>query len=132
VSAKAGYVRGRQQEARGGTSILRALALAPKFMLYDEPTSSLDPELTGEVLNVMRSLAADGMTMVVVSHEIGFAASVGQKIAFLEQGRLVFAGPRGMCSTSRVIPASTSFSIPTSTGARRCWPDVRALRRCAR
>ena len=102
---------------RLGTSILRALALAPKFMLYDEPTSSLDPELTGEVLNVMRSLAADGMTMVVVSHEIGFAASVGQKIAFLEQGRLVFAGPRGMCSTSRVIPASTSFSIPTSTGA---------------
>jgi polar amino acid transport system ATP-binding protein len=61
-------------------------------MLFDEPTSSLDPELTGEVLNVMRALAADGMTMVVVSHEIGFAAAVCQQIAFLDHGRLVLTG----------------------------------------
>jgi polar amino acid transport system ATP-binding protein len=61
-------------------------------MLFDEPTSSLDPELTGEVLNVMRALAADGMTMVVVSHEIGFAASVGQRIVFLDHGRLLLQG----------------------------------------
>ncbi len=80
---------GQQQRV----AIARALALEPKIMLFDEPTSSLDPELTGEVLNVMRALAADGMTMVVVSHEIGFAASVGSKIAFLDQGQLLLEGP---------------------------------------
>jgi polar amino acid transport system ATP-binding protein len=80
---------GQQQRV----AIARALALEPKIMLFDEPTSSLDPELTGEVLNVMRKLAEDGMTMVVVSHEIGFAASVGQRIAFLDHGRLVLSGP---------------------------------------
>ena len=79
---------GQQQRV----AIARALALEPKIMLFDEPTSSLDPELTGEVLNVMRALAADGMTMVVVSHEIGFAASVGQQIAFLDHGRLLMSG----------------------------------------
>ena len=79
---------GQQQRV----AIARALALEPKIMLFDEPTSSLDPELTGEVLNVMRALADDGMTMVVVSHEIGFAASVGAKIAFLDQGRLLLEG----------------------------------------
>ncbi len=79
---------GQQQRV----AIARALALEPKIMLFDEPTSSLDPELTGEVLNVMRALAADGMTMVVVSHEIGFAASVGQQIAFLDHGRLLLRG----------------------------------------
>jgi polar amino acid transport system ATP-binding protein len=73
-------------------AIARALAMKPQVMLFDEPTSSLDPELTGEVLNVMRSLAADGMTMVVVSHEIGFAASVGQRIVFLDHGRLLLQG----------------------------------------
>ena len=80
---------GQQQRV----AIARALALKPKIMLFDEPTSSLDPELTGEVLNVMRDLAADGMTMVVVSHEIGFAATVGSRISFLDQGRLLFSGP---------------------------------------
>ncbi|CDM61008.1 ABC transporter related (plasmid) [Rhizobium favelukesii] len=80
---------GQQQRV----AIARALALKPKIMLFDEPTSSLDPELTGEVLNVMRDLAAEGMTMVVVSHEIGFAATVGQQIAFLDHGKIVFTGP---------------------------------------
>ena len=80
---------GQQQRV----AIARALAMEPKLMFFDEPTSSLDPELTGEVLNVMRDLAADGMTMVVVSHEIGFAASVGQKVAFLDQGRILVNGP---------------------------------------
>ena len=79
---------GQQQRV----AIARALALEPEIMLFDEPTSSLDPELTGEVLNVMRALAEDGMTMVVVSHEIGFSASVGQKIAFLDQGQLLLTG----------------------------------------
>jgi polar amino acid transport system ATP-binding protein len=79
---------GQQQRV----AIARALALEPKIMLFDEPTSSLDPELTGEVLNVMRALAADGMTMVVVSHEIGFAAAVCQQIAFLDNGKLLMTG----------------------------------------
>jgi len=90
LEARAGHypsqLSGGQQQR---VAIARALALDPKIMLFDEPTSSLDPELTGEVLNVMRVLAADGMTMVVVSHEIGFAASVGQRIAFLDHGRLL-------------------------------------------
>jgi polar amino acid transport system ATP-binding protein len=79
---------GQQQRV----AIARALALKPKIMLFDEPTSSLDPELTGEVLNVMRDLAKEGMTMVVVSHEIGFAATVGQQMAFLDNGKVLFSG----------------------------------------
>ena len=93
LSERAGHypsqLSGGQQQR---VAIARALALEPQIMLFDEPTSSLDPELTGEVLNVMRALAADGMTMVVVSHEIGFAASVGQQIAFLDKGRLLLTG----------------------------------------
>ena len=93
LSDRAGHfpaqLSGGQQQR---VAIARALALEPQIMLFDEPTSSLDPELTGEVLNVMRALAADGMTMVVVSHEIGFAASVGQQIAFLDKGRLLLTG----------------------------------------
>ncbi|MDO6585088.1 amino acid ABC transporter ATP-binding protein [Salipiger sp. 1_MG-2023] len=77
---------GQQQRV----AIARALALDPTIMFFDEPTSALDPELTGEVLSVMRELAAEGMTMVVVTHEIGFAASVGNRIAFLDGGRLLF------------------------------------------
>ncbi len=79
---------GQQQRV----AIARALALEPKIMLFDEATASLDPELTGEVLNVMRALAADGMTMVIVSHEIGFAASIGAKIVFLDKGRILLQG----------------------------------------
>ena len=79
---------GQQQRV----AIARALALEPKIMLFDEATASLDPELTGEVLSVMRALAADGMTMVIVTHEIGFAASIGKKIAFLDMGRVLLAG----------------------------------------
>ena len=79
---------GQQQRV----AIARALALEPKIMLFDEATASLDPELTGEVLNVMRQLAEDGMTMVIVTHEIGFAASIGRKIAFLDKGRVLLQG----------------------------------------
>jgi polar amino acid transport system ATP-binding protein len=79
---------GQQQRV----AIARALALEPRIMLFDEPTSSLDPELTGEVLNVMRTLAGTGMTMLVVTHEIGFAASVASKIVFLDHGRLLVEG----------------------------------------
>ena len=80
---------GGQQQRVG---IARALAMDPKIMLFDEPTSALDPELTGEVLTVMKDLADAGMTMVVVSHEIGFARSVGHRIIFMEEGHIVEEG----------------------------------------
>ncbi len=73
--------------------IARALAMDPQIMLFDEPTSALDPELTGEVLEVMKNLALEGMTMVVVSHEIGFARSVADRIIFMEHGGIVEEGP---------------------------------------
>ncbi len=80
---------GEQQRA----AIARALAMEPHIMLFDEPTSSLDPELVGEVLQVMKQLARDGMTMVVVSHEMGFAAHVADRVVFIDQGRIVAQGP---------------------------------------
>ncbi|MFF7240102.1 amino acid ABC transporter ATP-binding protein [Streptomyces collinus] len=79
---------GQQQRV----AIARALAMKPKLMLFDEPTSALDPELVGDVLDVMRHLAADGMTMVVVTHEIGFAREVGDTAVFMDEGVVVEAG----------------------------------------
>nr|WSW71654.1 amino acid ABC transporter ATP-binding protein [Streptomyces sp. NBC_00995] len=79
---------GQQQRV----AIARALAMKPKLMLFDEPTSALDPELVGEVLDVMRHLAADGMTMIVVTHEIGFAREVGDTAVFMDEGAVVEAG----------------------------------------
>jgi glutamine transport system ATP-binding protein len=73
-------------------AIARALAMEPKIMLFDEPTSSLDPEMVGEVLAVMKTLAQEGMTMVVVTHEMGFAREVGDQILFMEQGTIVEKG----------------------------------------
>ena len=80
---------GQQQRA----AIARALAMRPKAILFDEPTSALDPELTGEVLRVMRRLAEEGMTMVVVTHEMAFAREVADRVAFMDQGQIVEAGP---------------------------------------
>jgi polar amino acid transport system ATP-binding protein len=74
-------------------AIARALAMNPKLMLFDEPTSALDPELVGEVLNVMRRLAADGMTMIVVTHEMAFAREVADRVVFMDQGVVVEEGP---------------------------------------
>jgi polar amino acid transport system ATP-binding protein len=73
-------------------AIARALAMEPHIMLFDEPTSSLDPELVGEVLQVMKQLARDGMTMVVVTHEMGFAAHVADTVVFIDEGRIVAQG----------------------------------------
>jgi len=73
-------------------AIVRALAMNPKVMLFDEPTSALDPEMVGEVLEVMKELAADGMTMVVVTHEMGFAREVGSRILFMDEGHIVEQG----------------------------------------
>jgi polar amino acid transport system ATP-binding protein len=79
---------GQQQRV----AIARALAMSPKLMLFDEPTSALDPELVGDVLGVMRTLARDGMTMVVVTHEIGFAREVADKVVFMDGGVVVEEG----------------------------------------
>ena len=73
-------------------AIVRALAMNPKVMLFDEPTSALDPGMVGEVLQVMKELAADGMTMVVVTHEMGFAREVGNRIFFMDEGRIMEQG----------------------------------------
>ena len=70
-------------------AIVRALAMKPKLMLFDEPTSALDPEMVGEVLEVMKQLAEDGMTMVVVTHEMGFAREVGSRVLFMDGGHIV-------------------------------------------
>ncbi|MDQ0380585.1 amino acid ABC transporter ATP-binding protein [Amycolatopsis thermophila] len=80
---------GQQQRV----AIARALAMKPKLMLFDEPTSALDPELVGEVLEVMTSLAAEGMTMVVVTHEMGFAREVADEVVFMADGAVVETGP---------------------------------------
>jgi len=80
---------GQQQRV----AIARALAMRPALMLFDEPTSSLDPELVGEVLAVMRQLAAEGMTMIIVSHEMQFAEDVSDHVVFIDQGRILEQGP---------------------------------------
>ena len=80
---------GQQQRV----AIARALAMDPKVMLFDEPTSALDPEMINEVLDVMTSLARDGMTMVVVTHEMGFAREVANRMAFMHEGNLIEEGP---------------------------------------
>jgi ABC-type polar amino acid transport system ATPase subunit len=74
-------------------AIARSLALSPKVMLFDEPTSALDPELVGEVLEVMKTLVIEGMTMVVVSHEMGFAKEVADRVIFMDEGQIVEEGP---------------------------------------
>jgi polar amino acid transport system ATP-binding protein len=80
---------GQQQRV----AIARSLAMSPKLMLFDEPTSALDPELVGEVLTVMKDLATNGMTMIVVTHEMGFAREVGDHLVFMDEGRIVEQGP---------------------------------------
>ena len=79
---------GQQQRV----AIARALAMKPKVMLFDEPTSALDPEMVNEVLDVMKNLAKEGMTMVVVTHEMGFAREVGDRVLFVDEGRIIEQG----------------------------------------
>jgi ABC-type polar amino acid transport system ATPase subunit len=86
------HLSGGQQQR---VAIARALAMDPKLMLFDEPTSALDPELVGEVLDVMKELATSGMTMIVVTHEMGFAREVADSIAFMDGGVVVESGPPG-------------------------------------
>jgi polar amino acid transport system ATP-binding protein len=90
VGAYPNRLSGGQQQR---VAIARALAMRPKVMLFDEPTSALDPELGGDVLAVMRDLARDGMTMIVVTHEIGFAREVADQVIFMDGGVIVEHGP---------------------------------------
>lgn len=89
VDAYPGHLSGGQQQR---VAIARALCMNPAMMLFDEPTSALDPELVGEVLEVMQTLAAEGMTMMVVTHEMGFAREVGTDLIFMDQGVIVEQG----------------------------------------
>jgi polar amino acid transport system ATP-binding protein len=96
VDSYPAHLSGGQQQR---VAIARALAMEPKLMLFDEPTSALDPELVGEVLDVMKGLAAEGMTMVVVTHEMGFAREVADSLVFMDQGVIVERGdPREVLS----------------------------------
>jgi polar amino acid transport system ATP-binding protein len=117
---------GQQQRV----AIARALAMSPQLMLFDEPTSALDPELVGEVLDVMRSLAADGMTMIVVTHEIGFAREVGDHVVVMDEGAIVEEGPpasvlsapktqRARDFLARVLTPGNSDNEPAETGVPR-------------
>ena len=96
---------GQQQRV----AIARALAMQPKLMLFDEPTSALDPELVGEVLDVMRQLANDGMTMIVVTHEMGFAREVGDALVFMDEGIVVEAGNPRDVLTNPQHPRTKAF-----------------------
>jgi polar amino acid transport system ATP-binding protein len=96
---------GQQQRV----AIARALAMQPKVMLFDEVTSALDPELVGEVLRVIRQLAQDGMTMVIVTHEIHFARDVGDRIVFMDGGVIVEEGPPGEVLTNPSAPRLKTF-----------------------
>jgi len=90
-------------------AIVRALAMSPDVMLFDEPTSALDPEMVGEVLEVMKKLAADGMTMVVVSHEMGFAREVGNRILFMNEGVITEEGTPDQIFKSPQHPRTREF-----------------------
>ncbi|MCO1338939.1 ectoine/hydroxyectoine ABC transporter ATP-binding protein EhuA [Kocuria polaris] len=96
---------GQQQRV----AIARALAMEPQLLLFDEPTSALDPELVGEVLDVMRQLAADGMTMIVVTHEIGFARGAADQVVFMDDGVVVEAGPPTEVLDAPRHPRTISF-----------------------
>ncbi|MBO8137381.1 MAG: amino acid ABC transporter ATP-binding protein [Desulfotomaculum sp.] len=96
---------GQQQRV----AIARALAMRPKIMLFDEPTSALDPEMVGEVLAVMKQLAREGMTMVVVTHEMGFAREVGDRVIFMDNGQIVEEGTPKEIFSNAQNPRTQSF-----------------------
>ena len=90
-------------------AIVRALAMQPDVMLFDEPTSALDPEIVGEVLDVMKNLAAEGMTMIVVTHEMRFAREVGTRVLFMDEGLIAEEGPPGKLFGSPENPRTREF-----------------------
>jgi glutamine transport system ATP-binding protein len=96
---------GQQQRV----AIARALAMRPKIMLFDEPTSALDPEMVGEVLSVMKDLAREGMTMVVVTHEMGFAKEVGDRVLFMDEGIIMEQGNPEQLFSNPKNPRTQAF-----------------------
>jgi ABC-type polar amino acid transport system ATPase subunit len=106
VNAPATSLSGGQKQR---VAIARALCMKPDLMLFDEPTSALDPEIVGEVLNVMRDLAAEGMTMVVVTHEMDFAKNVSDKVVFMDQGVIAEAGDPQQIFTNPQLPRTREF-----------------------
>ena len=107
-----GQLSGGQQQR---VAIARALCMKPKIMLFDEPTSALDPEMVGEVLTVMRSLAKDGMTMVCVTHEMGFAREVANRVLFMDEGKVL----------ERATPGEF-FNHPQHLRAQQFIADIRS------
>jgi general L-amino acid transport system ATP-binding protein len=101
-----GQLSGGQQQR---VAIARALTMGPKVMLFDEPTSALDPEVIGEVLDVMVTLAKEGMTMIVVTHEMGFAREVGDRVVFMDAGQIVEVGPHDHFFTAPREARTQSF-----------------------
>jgi ABC-type polar amino acid transport system ATPase subunit len=101
-----GQLSGGQQQR---VAIARAIALEPRVMLFDEPTSALDPELVGSVLEVMRGLRESGMTMVVVSHEMGFARAAADRVVFMDEGRIVEQGPPAQIFASPTHARTRAF-----------------------
>jgi polar amino acid transport system ATP-binding protein len=112
IDAYPGQLSGGQQQR---VAIARALAMDPPAMLFDEPTSALDPEMVGEVLQVMKSLARDGMTMICVTHEMNFAREVADRVLFMDHGRIVETGT-----------PEAFFSNPQSERAQRFLADLRS------
>lgn len=106
ASVYPGTLSGGQKQR---VAIARALAMDPKVMLFDEPTSALDPELVGEVLQVMQTLAAEGMTMIIVTHEMGFAREVADVVVVMDQGAIVEAGPPAELFTTPKEARTRSF-----------------------
>jgi polar amino acid transport system ATP-binding protein len=106
IDAYPAQLSGGQQQR---VAIARALAMRPKLMLFDEPTSALDPELVGDVLAVMRRLAQDGMTMLVVTHEMGFAREVADQVVFMDEGVIVEAGAPDAVLGSPSEPRTRDF-----------------------
>ncbi|MFC5497216.1 amino acid ABC transporter ATP-binding protein [Caenimonas terrae] len=106
IDAYPNQLSGGQQQR---VAIARALAMQPRIMLFDEPTSSLDPEMVGEVLAVMRALAGEGMTMVVVTHEMGFAREVANRVIFIDQGVIVEEGDPAVIFSSPAQERTRAF-----------------------
>ena len=120
-----GQLSGGQQQR---VAIARAIAMAPRLMLFDEVTSALDPELVGEVLQVIKALAADGMTMLLVTHEMRFAYEVSSRVIFMNQGVICEGDPREMFARPRPSGWRSSSSRRASAGARSPMMAVRDLR----
>ncbi|AJK50588.1 amino acid ABC transporter ATP-binding protein [Burkholderia plantarii] len=118
MNAHPAELSGGQQQR---VAIARALAMEPKAILFDEPTSALDPELVGEVLGVMRQLASDGMTMIVVTHEMAFAREVANRVCFLHDGTIHEEGPAADLFERPRNPRTREFlgKMPALTGASR-------------